>query len=392
MTMKKNNGLCSDIGYLSLNHFGEQLCGDHVEIVEEGDSTIIVLADGLGSGVKASILSTLTSKIISTMLAAGLGLSDAVETIAATLPICSERKTAFSTFTIFRISENSHADIIQYENPNVVLIRDGAHYEFPLDSIQIGEKTVFRSSLELRDGDTFIAVSDGVLYASDDGVLNKDWSREKLIEYIEPLCTTGFTAKVLASVILDETERLYAGKPTDDATVCVLKLRARQPLNIAIGPPKSKSDTGRMMSAFFGSEGKHIVCGGTTSVIAADYLGETLTVSAVSPDPDIPPVSTLKGVELVTEGIITLDKVLIYAQDYLSDNKSFEQWSYKRDGASLLARMLFEDSTDIHMFIGRAENPAHRDMPISFNIKAEIISELVDCLKRMGKSVVISYY
>ena len=128
--MMKNNELYSDIGFLSLNHYGETLCGDHVEIVEEGGSTIIVLADGLGSGVKASILSSLTSKIISTMLAAGLGLSDAVETIAATLPICSERKVAFSTFTIIRLEKNMHgaeerADIIQYENPNVLLIRAG---------------------------------------------------------------------------------------------------------------------------------------------------------------------------------------------------------------------------------------------------------------------------
>ena len=86
------NDLCADIGYKSINHIGEQLCGDHVDVVEEGEnSTVVVLADGLGSGVKASILSTLTSKIISTMMAEGLTLEDCVETIAQTLPICSVR-------------------------------------------------------------------------------------------------------------------------------------------------------------------------------------------------------------------------------------------------------------------------------------------------------------
>lgn len=390
--IKMNNELCSEIGYLSLNHYGETLCGDHVEIVEEGDTTIIVLADGLGSGVKASILSTLTSKIISTMLAAGLSIRDAVETIAATLPICSERKTAFSTFTIIRIMKNKYADIIQYENPNVIFLRNGVNYDYPMSTVQIGEKTIFRSKITLCDGDVFIAMSDGILYASDDGVLNDNWSRDKLIEYIEPLSDANFTAKVLASIILDETERLYGGKPFDDATVCVLKLKARQPLNIAIGPPKSRPDTRRMMSMFFEAEGKHIVCGGTTSEIAAKYLGETLTVHAVSPDPDIPPTSEIRGVDIVTEGLITLDKVLIYAQDYLADNKSFEQWSYKKDGASLVARALFEDATDINMFIGRAENPAHRDTPISFNVKAQIISDLADCLERMGKHLKIMYF
>ena len=184
--MKKDN-LCSEIAYMSLNHDGEQLCGDHVEIVENENSTIVVLADGLGSGVKASILSTLTSTIISTMLAAGLDIRDAVETIADTLPICSERKTAFSTFTIIRLEDNAHADIIQYENPNVILIRNGVQYEFPLSTMKIGEKTIYRSSLELADGDMFIALSDGMLYASDNGVLNSSWDRDAIAKFMEPL-------------------------------------------------------------------------------------------------------------------------------------------------------------------------------------------------------------
>ena len=98
------NNLCADIGYKSINHYGEELCGDHVDIVEENEnSTVIVLADGLGSGVKASILSTLTSKIISTMISAGLPIEECVETIAATLPICSMRGVAYSTFTILHL-------------------------------------------------------------------------------------------------------------------------------------------------------------------------------------------------------------------------------------------------------------------------------------------------
>ena len=126
------NNLCADIGYKSINHFGEQLCGDHIDVVErDDDSTVIVLADGLGSGVKASILSTLTSKIISTMMAEGLTLSDCVETIAKTLPICSVRGVAYSTFTIMHIVENREMELIQYDNPLTILIRDGENYLYP---------------------------------------------------------------------------------------------------------------------------------------------------------------------------------------------------------------------------------------------------------------------
>ena len=384
--MKKNN-LCSEIGYMSINHYGEQLCGDHVEIVENDDSSIIVLADGLGSGVKASILSTLTSKIISTMLAAGLDIRDAVETIAATLPICSERKSAFSTFTIIRLVDNMHADIIQYENPSVIMLRNGVHYEFPLTTMTIGEKTIYRSTVELADGDIFVAMSDGILYASEDGVLNDNWSREKLIEFLEPLSRAELTAKLLTSIIVEETNKLYGGKPFDDATACVIKIRQRQTVNIAIGPPEDMSDNHRMMALFFAKEGKHVVCGGTTAKIAAEYLGVPVQTNLTSPDPDIPPTSVIEGVDLTTEGIITVDKILSYATDYVKDNRSFEQWCYKKDGASLAARLLFEDATDINMFIGHAANPAHNEMPINFNVKMQILKKLSKRLKEMGKRV-----
>ena len=132
------NNLCADIGYKSINHEGEQLCGDHVDVVEQGEnSTVIVLADGLGSGVKASILSTLTSKIISTMMAEGLSIEECVSTIAAALPICSVRGVAYSTFTIIHLVDNVRAELIQYDNPQVILFRDYQNYDYPKNPSQI---------------------------------------------------------------------------------------------------------------------------------------------------------------------------------------------------------------------------------------------------------------
>ena len=160
------NDLCADIGYKSINHVGEQLCGDHVEIVEADDgSTIIVLSDGLGSGVKASILSTLTSKIISTMMAAGLPIEDCVATIADTLPVCSLRGVAYSTFTIIRIVDNHTAEIFQYDNPHVVLIRNEKNYEYSKTEMNIGGKRVYKSVIPLRENDIFVAMSDGCPHA-----------------------------------------------------------------------------------------------------------------------------------------------------------------------------------------------------------------------------------
>ncbi len=388
------NNLCTDIGYRSLNKYGEQLCGDHIDMVESEEDTIIVLADGLGSGVKANILSTLTAKIISTMMSEGMSIEDCVATIAATLPVCSERQVAYSTFTIIRIRSGEEAEIIQYDNPRMIFLRGGKNYDYPVETMTIGGKSICRSKLSLCDGDLLIAVSDGALHAGVGRELNFGWERSNIIDFMETLADGGFTAKTLTTILLEECNRLYGGKPGDDTTVCTVRIRKREPMNLMFGPPVNRDDQQRMISLFFAKEGKHIVCGGTTSTIVAKYLNKPLRPELNYSDPDIPPTASIEGVDLVTEGVITINRVVEYAKDYLVGNEAYSQWSSKQDGASRIARLLFEEATDINLFVGRAINPAHQnpDLPISFNIKMRLTEELESCLKKMGKRVRVSYF
>ena len=389
------NDLCADIGYKSINHFGEELCGDHVDVVEESEnSTVIVLADGLGSGVKASILSTLTSKIISTMMAEGLPIEECVSTIAATLPVCSVRGVAYSTFTIIHIKNNETAEIIQYDNPHVIVIRDEKNYDYPKTEMNIDGKKIFKSVINLQENDIFIAMSDGCPHAGIGMMYNFGWKREDIIDFLETLAPAGYTAKTLSTMLVDECNKLYGGKPGDDATACVVRIRKREPMNMLFGPPSNRDDANRMMSLFFSKEGKHIICGGTTSSIAAKYLGKEMKATLSFEQSDVPPIAEIEGVDLVTEGVITVNKVLEYAKDYLGDNEYYEHWSFKRDGASLISRLLFEEATDINFYVGRAINPAHQnpDLPINFSIKMNLVQELSECLKKMGKRIKVSYF
>lgn len=389
------NNLCADIGWKSINHEGEQLCGDHIDIVEQNESsTVIVLADGLGSGVKASILSTLTSKIISTMMAEGLSLEECVSTIAATLPICSERGVAYSTFTIMHIIDNSTVELIQYDNPLVIWIRDNEIYDYPTSELNIDKKKIYKSVIKLQENDIFIAMSDGCPHAGIGLAYNFGWKREDIADFMKTVAPVGYTAKTLSTMLVDECNKQYGYHPGDDATACVVKIRKREPMNILFGPPRNRDDCDRMMSLFFSKEGKHIVCGGTTSSIAAKYLGKPLKASLNFERSDVPPIAEIEGVDLVTEGVITINKVIEYAKDALGDNEMYDQWSVKRDGASLIARLLFEEATDINFFVGRAVNPAHQnpDLPINFNIKMNLVKELSDCLKKMGKRIKVSYF
>lgn len=389
------NNLCADIGWKSINHEGEQLCGDHVDIVNQGeDSQVIVLADGLGSGVKASILSTLTSKIISTMMAEGLKLEDCVSTIAATLPICSVRGVAYSTFTILHIIENKTVEIIQYDNPKVIFLRNFEVYDYPTTELNIDGKKVLRSVISLQEDDCFIAMSDGCPHAGIGLAFNFGWKLEDIADFMKSMMAGGYNAKTLATMLVDQCDKEYGHHPGDDATACVVKVRKREPMNILFGPPRNRDDCDRMMSLFFSKEGKHIICGGTTSSIASKYLGKPIKASLNFERSDVPPIAEMEGVDLVTEGVITINKVIEYAKDALDKSELYEKWSFQRDGASLICRLLFEEATDINFYVGRAVNPAHQnpDLPITFNIKMNLVEELSECLKKMGKRIKVSYF
>ncbi|MBQ6036365.1 MAG: SpoIIE family protein phosphatase, partial [Lachnospiraceae bacterium] len=290
------NNLCAEIGYKSINHAGEQLCGDHVEVVEQNEnSSVIVLADGLGSGVKASILSTLTSKIISTMIAEGLSLETCVSTIAETLPVSSDRGVAYSTFTIIHLIGNHTAEIIRYDNPDVIFIRDGELFDFPKQELNIDGKKIFKSVIRLQEDDIMIAMSDGCPHAGVGAAYNYHWKWEDIAEFMQGIAMVGYTAKTLATMLVDETEKEYGYEPGDDATACVVRIRKRAPMNVLFGPPRNPDDANRMMALFFSKEGKRIICGGTTASIAAKYLRKPLRASTQFFDKDVPPTSELEG-------------------------------------------------------------------------------------------------
>ena len=304
------------------------------------------------------------------------------------------RGVAYSTFTIIHLLNNETAEVMQYDNPLLILLRDGENYDYPKTELNIGGKKIYRSSIKLHENDIFIAMSDGCPHAGIGMAYNFGWSREEIVDFMATVSVAGYTAKTLSTILVDECFKLYGEKPGDDATACVVRIRKREPMNLLFGPPSNRDDCDRMMSLFFSKEGKHIVCGGTTSSIAAKYLHKPLKPSLNFESSDIPPTAELEGVDLVTEGVITINRVVQYAKDYLADNESYEQWSMKRDGASLIARLLFEEATDSNFFVGRAVNPAHQnpDLPINFNIKMNLVEELSACLKQMGKRIKVSYF
>mgnify|MGYP001147170582 CR=1 FL=1 len=388
------NNLFIEFDHGSLNKYLEPICGDHIDVVNQNDQLVIVLADGLGSGVKASILSTLTSKIISTMISQGMSLKDCIETIAHTLPICKKRGIAYSTFTVMRFIESTRVEIIEFDNPEVILIRDSIDYPIQRTEKEVSGKTIYYASLELQEEDIFISMSDGCVYAGVGNEFNFGWQKEQISDYMKAFYKADMTAKNLVKILLEKCQKLYDYKPGDDTTVGIARVVKREPLHLMIGPPKKNFEDQRVMKLFFSKAGKKVVCGGTTSELVAKYLHQELKTSIQYIDPNIPPIAYIPGVDLVTEGVITINKVLENIKDYVKDNQTYQRWGYKKDGASLLTRMLIEKSTDIHFYVGQAINPAHQnpDLPIQFNIKMQLVEALSHALKDMGKQITMSYY
>lgn len=388
------SSLCVDVGFKSINKYGEQLCGDMVQVVKEAETTTFVLADGLGSGVKANILSTLTSKIIATMISEQMSIDECVNTISATLPVCSVRGVAYATFTIIRITNNSVAEIIQFDNPEVIMLRNGKQYEYPVETRIIAGKKILESKIQLECDDMFIAMSDGAIYAGVEQTLNYGWQRENIAEYAEKHHDNSTSAQAMASLIVDACNDLYNNEPGDDTTVGAIRVRKRKAVNLMFGPPREDSELNKMMALFFAKQGRHIVSGGTTSGLVAKYLGKQMETSIDYYDPDIPPTAKIDGVDLVTEGVLTINRVVEYAKDFLGEKEFYNDWLVKKDGASQIARHLFEEATDINFYIGRAVNPAHQNpnLPIGFNIKMQLVEELSKNLKEMGKTVNVSYF
>ena len=388
--------LFTETGAISLNHVGEQLCGDRVEVIREDDRTLtMVLADGLGSGVKANILSTLTSKILCTMIAGGMPIEECVDTVIKTLPVCSVRQVAYSTFTVLRITDGTQAELIQFDNPNVILLRGGKNTDYPVETHEIAGKTVLQSHIALQPRDVLVAMSDGAIFAGDKQTMNYGWQREDIIAYLERLYDDSFSAKMLAAFVVGECSRLYAGAPADDTTIAAVRIREAQTVNLMMGPPADPRDADNMMQTFFAQEGAKVVCGGTTSQLAAAYLHESVaTVQDRTADPTIPPIGRIRGVDLVTEGVVTMRRAVEYAKAFAENTDLVNLWNVQTDGASLIAQRLLEQATEARFFIGKAVNPAHQEpgLPIGFGVKIRLIQELAGYLQQLGKRVSIQYF
>lgn len=407
-----------DVQIQQLKKSGEELCGDSVAMYRGKDETFLVLADGLGSGVKANILSTLTQKIALTMFREHRPVFEVVETIAATLPTCKVRELAYSTFTVIRVGHDGEADLVEFDNPETFIFKSGMLEQVAREERQVGKFTLRQTSCRLEEGDYLVAVSDGMTHAGIGGREPLGWRWDPIGQHLEAFISQDPEAEEVALNLIDAANNLYRGHVGDDASVAVAKCRPFREVVLAVGPPAHAADDRVMAERLMASHGRKIVCGGTTAKLIAREIGQELLLDLQHEvSRELPPSGKIAGIDLVTEGVITimhcidaLDAVRLYRPRvnvhdlaYMygkSDDRTLMRDAMRQPAPALeenpaetLARYL-RLADRVTLLLGCALNPAHQnpELPMHLGLKFHLVDHLAQKLQARGKEVEVIKY
>jgi hypothetical protein len=376
---------------------GERICGDVLlyRYIREEDRVITVLSDGMGHGVKANILATLTATMALNFTREHKDVDRIAEIIMNTLPICSERKISYSTFTIVDIESNGRATILEYDNPSSIILRGSQIFDPEWKKVKLEEgkhagKVLRTCSFSPSKEDRIIVCSDGV---SQSGMgsdkLPFGWERDNVAAYASSLVAgeSSISADTLAGKIVTMAHKHDSYKARDDISCATIYFREPRKLLICTGPPYEKEKDQDLAMKVKEFKGKVILSGGTTADIVARVLNRTIVDELIFEDPELPPESFLQGIDLVTEGILTLHKVNEILKSY---NNSVR---LGKGPADKIVKLIME-SDEIQFIVGTRINIAHQDpnLPIDLEIRRTVVKRITRLLEdKWLKKVTIEY-
>lgn len=388
------NDIFIEIDCFQKNKAGNIVCGDSFmsQRLQAEDRIISVLSDGLGSGIKASVLSTMTVSMAMHYTAMNESILQTALSIINTLPQDLVRKISYSTFCIFDIDRLGNTKIIEYESPAVCLFRRGQFIDIHKEKIPVKREDLentflWVSEFKLEKEDRLICFSDGVSQSGmgsanmpfgwDQGV--RDFMGELLLQHPD------LSAKELARKIVLRAERNDNYNLLDDTSCCVVYRRTPRNLLICTGPPYDEKKDPYLAQTVRDFKGKKVLCGGTTATIISRELNRPLNVSLNITDKELPPLSYMEDIDLITEGILTLSKV----ERLLNQGSPEKSSGPAQDLVSLL-----QNSDKIRFIVGTRINVAHQDpnLPVELEIRRNVVKKIKYLLEtKFLKDVEISY-
>lgn len=383
-----------DIDFYQRTKHREYICGDAFlsKRIPAEQRAIAVLSDGLGSGVKANILATMTAAMAMKFVAGNMEFIHSAEIMMEALPICQVRKISYATFTVVDAALSGTASIIEMGNPSFIFMRDGYSRTFDfriMGSPRWENRTMRFTRLQVLPGDRIIFFSDGITQAgmgTDDYKLG--WRLEGCADYIASVLRGNplMSSRQLAKTIVHEAMRKEPGRVEgDDMTCGVFYFRKPRSLLLLTGPPYDRGNDGAYAALLKNFTGRRVVCGGTSAGIVAREFNTAVATALLAPGCDLPPVSTIAGVDLVTEGILTLTRAAMYLEHKVPPEST--------DGAGQLVD-LFLESDIITFVVGTRINEAHQDptLPVDLEIRRNIVKRIASLLEHTHlKEVTVRY-
>ena len=387
-----------EINCQQLNHGDERVCGDVFlsrKIKEEG-RIVVVLSDGIGHGIKANLLATLTSTLAVNFTQEHKSIDRIAEIIMETLPVDSEKQLNFSTFTIIDLDQDGNVSILEYENPKTLFLRGTRILEpgwncIVLNNEKNSGKEVLSANYKAAKEDRLIFFTDGVVQSG----LGSDrfpvgWGEENVNNFIletvkdEP----DISAVKLATMVISKANQNDDFDPKDDISCVVIYFREPRKLMICTGPPQYTGNDNIFASILQQFKGKKVICGATTGNMISREWGTEIIDETEMHDPELPPVSHMKGVDFITEGILTLSKVSELLKQY---NQNYK---LGKGPADSIVRMIL-DSDEIHFLVGTSINIAHQDptLPVELELRRTVVHRIVRVLdEKFLKEAKMTFY
>ncbi len=384
------NNVFIDVDYAQIYKHGQKIGGDVFLLSRKPDSNQIVctLSDGLGSGVKANVLASLTARMAHKLSFSDMDLTHSAKLIMNTLPVCKERKISYATFTIADLRHNSDEDVqvnlVEYDNPSALVFHGSEPEYWESEKIDLMREGAFkkevlgRSHLNLTIGSRLLIFSDGVTQAGMGKALPLGWRLKGVRTYAQELIEQNpdISSHDLSYAIVQKAHTLDRLSAKDDITCMVVYVRKPRRTLVVTGPPFVPEHDQLLVEKIKQFEGKRIVSGGTTAQIVSRILGSPLKVDMKCWSPDVPPCSVMEGVDLVTEGMLTLSKVAVA----LEQKKS--SLTLANDAVKKFIEVM-QDSDQVHFIVGTKINEAHQDpnIPVEIGIRRTLIGRLRKALE-----------
>ena len=390
----------TEVGHFQINHEGEKICGDVFlsKRIPEEERVLCVLSDGMGHGVRANVLATLTATISLNFSMEHKDANALAGIIMKALPVCSERKISYSTYTIIDISiGNETVSILEYDNPQTLIMRGNRIYEPEWLHVKYEGDVADKRVMDLKKCTFTPRIEDRILFCSDgitqsglkEGVA-MGWGRNNLIRFVREIIEGAPTisAADLAERVVKHASANDLHVPKDDLTCGVVYFRQARKTLLCTGPPFNMEKDGEFASILRDFDGNKIVSGATTTEIVARELGREVVNEGIT-DPTLPPSSKMDGIDLVTEGVLTLSKVT-YMLNTMHINSGTQ---FGKGPADQICKLLL-DSDEIYILVGTKINENHHDpsLPVEIEIRKNLIRRLTHVLSEKFMKVVIIKY